>query len=105
MRVALHNEAGVSLRIITWTFYDSALVLFALTENGGGRVLDAGIPDTQTAISVAQCSEMRHWRTVLRHQAGPPLRDPDVPAADLPGCTISVTSAVDRCLAESVTVS
>ena len=76
-----------------------------MTENGGGRVLDAGILDIQTVISVVQCGEMRHSRTVLRHQAGPPLRDSDVPTADLPGCTISVTSAVDRCLAESVTVS
>lgn len=81
------------------------LRLFALTENGVVRVLDAWIADIQTASSVVQCGEMTYLRTALRHQVGPALRDPDVPAGDLPGCTISVTSAVDRCLAESVTVS
>lgn len=79
--------------------------LFPLTKDGGGRVSDAGLSDIQMAISVVQCGEMRHSRTQLRHQSGLPLKYPDMLGADLPGCTISVTSAVDRCLAESVTVS
>lgn len=60
-----------AFRITIRTFCSSVL-LFALIENGGGRVLDAGIPAVQTATWVVQCREMRYLRLVLRHQAGPP---------------------------------